>query len=356
MATDLENFIATTEHRRPARILYHGSFVADLHKRVVEHIGTEDVAGHYGFMQAAWVGLRRPAGVPAPDYSRYWEGENLPAGTFINGIGVAEVPARFYHFTGYISPLRNAASLKELEEFPLDDLSTWDSSHLRGEVEKAHAAGKFVIGGIGHMYETAWQIRGYEEFLVDTLEQPAWSECLLERIADQNRAKARALATAGVDWVHCGDDVANQQALMFSPAVWRKQHFSRWADVWRIIKEIHPAARIWYHSDGNITDIVPDMLSAGLDILNPVQPECLDTDALHRRFGKRLTFDGCIGTQSTMPWGTPADVRARVKECIEKYGQEGGLILSPTHVLEPEVPVANVDALFTACREFGSFE
>jgi uroporphyrinogen decarboxylase len=57
-----------------------------------------------------------------------------------------------------------------------------------------------------------------------------------------------------------------------------------------------------------------------------------------------------------MPWGTPADVRTRVREVIEKYGHHGGLIISPTHVLEPEVPLENIDALFDACREYGTFE
>jgi len=130
---------------------------------------------------------------------------------------------------------------------------------------------------------------------------------------------------------------------------------SRWERVWREVKEVNPDCRIWYHSDGNITSIVGDLIEAGVDILNPLQPEALDIDAIYRRYGDRLTFDGTIGTQSTMPFGTADDVRTRVKEVIEKYGQSGGLIISPTHVLEPEVPLENIDALFDACREFGQF-
>ena len=57
-----------------------------------------------------------------------------------------------------------------------------------------------------------------------------------------------------------------------------------------------------------------------------------------------------------MPWGSSKDVRARVKEVIQKYGRKGGLIISPTHVLEPEVPLANIDAFADACREYGTFE
>jgi uroporphyrinogen decarboxylase len=79
-------------------------------------------------------------------------------------------------------------------------------------------------------------------------------------------------------------------------------------------------------------------------------------DAVHKLYGDRLTFDGCMGTQSTMPFGTPDDVRQRVRDLIAAYGQEGGLIIAPTHVLEPEVPVENIDALFEACREYGTFD
>ncbi len=355
MATDLEDFIATTEHRRPSRILYHAGFTEDLRRRVIEHIGTSDIAGHYGFYATVGLALRRPDDLPPLDYSRYWEGEDLPEGTTFDAHGVAMVPAHFYHFWGYVSPLRNATSLKEIEDYPLEDYTKWDASHLAATVAEAHAQGKVACGSVGHMYETAWQIRGYEQFLLDTVERPAWAECLLERLAEQNMVKATAFARAGADVIHCGDDVANQKSLMFSPETWRRLIHSRWARIWKAVKEINPDVRIWYHSDGNIQAIVGELVEAGLDILNPLQPECLDLDAIHRRFGRRLTFDGCIGTQSTMPFGTPDEVRARVKEIIEKYGREGGLIISPTHVLEPEVPLENIDALFAACREFGTF-
>lgn len=356
MATDLEDFLATTEFRRPSRILYHASFTEDLRRRVIEHIGTTNIAGYYGFYSTHGISLRPPEGWKPPDFSKYWENEDLPEGTTINGNGVAMVPAHFYHFWGYVSPLRNAKSLKEIEEYPIVDVSDWSDAHLADEVAAAHAKGKVVIGSVGHMYETAWQIRGYEQFLIDTIERPAWAECLLQRLADNNMIRACAYARAGADVLHCGDDVANQTSLMFAPETWRKLIHSRWAKIWKAAKEIRPEIRIFYHSDGNVEAIVPDLVEAGLDILNPVQPECVDADAIHKRFGRRLTFDGCIGTQSTMPWGTPDEVRARVKEVIEKYGQNGGLIISPTHVLEPEVPLENIDALFDACREYGTFE
>ena len=356
MTTELEIFRATVEHRRPGRIMYRAGFTPDLDLRVKQHVGEgKDVAEHYGFHKCAWFGMRPPADLPKLDYSKYWEGVELPPGTTFAG-GLALVPGSMYHFSHYISPLRNATRLTDIEGYPMHDMTEWDTSWIEQEVQKAHAQGIPAQGWVGHMYESAWQVRGYEQFLMDIIERPAWADCLLERIARQNMIAAVSFARAGVDWISCGDDVANQNSLMFSPATWRKMFHAKWMRIWAEIKEINPACQIWYHSDGNISQVIDDLVDAGLDILNPVQPECMDTDALHKRFGKRLTFDGCIGTQSTMPWGTPDDVRARVKYVIEKYGRNGGLIVSPTHVLEPEVPIANIEAMVQACKEFGTFE
>ena len=130
MATDREDFLATTEHRRPSRILYHAGFTDDLQRRVIEHVGTKDIGAHYGFYRSASLWLRRPDTMPRPAYSKYWENEKIPERTVIDGRGVAHVPAHFYHFTKYISPLRNAKSLKDIEDYPFDDPSLYDAAHL----------------------------------------------------------------------------------------------------------------------------------------------------------------------------------------------------------------------------------
>ena len=98
--------------------------------------------------------------------------------------------------------------------------------------------------------------------------------------------------------------------------------------------------------------ILDDIVEIGITILNPVQPECMDPIVIRRRYGKRLAFDGCIGTQSTFPFGTPAEMRKVVKDLAAALdARNGGLMLSPTHVLEPEVPVENIEAFFSACDE-----
>jgi uroporphyrinogen decarboxylase len=108
---------------------------------------------------------------------------------------------------------------------------------------------------------------------------------------------------------------------------------------------------VWYHSDGDISTIIEDLIEVGVTVLNPIQPECLDLPELARLYGDRLCFWGCIGTQSTMPWGSPSDVKAAVKHAIDCFAP--GLVLAPTHVLEPEVPWENIVAFHEAVQEYG---
>jgi uroporphyrinogen decarboxylase len=354
MTTQLEQFFAATNHQRPDKLLFYAHFTPDLRNRVCEYIGTEDIEKHFGMFQPEAAESAIADQYKPLDFTKYWENQTLSEGSFINHLGVVEVPSGFYHFTGYISPLRNATSISELETYPITEVRHIDFAPVRKMVEDAHSQGRVARAWIGHMYEDAWQIRGYEQFLVDMLDHPSWAECLLERLFQKNYILAEGFAKAGVDLFTTGDDVANQRAMMFDVKTWRNMMLSRWKKVWRRIKEVNPNAKIWYHSDGNIFDIIPDLIEAGVDILNPVQPECLDLDDVHRKFGKKLTFDGCMGTQTTMPFGSSDDVRCRVEEIIAKYGQNGGLIISPTHILEPEVPLANIQAFYDACRSYSA--
>ena len=346
---DLQRFHATVNGERPDGILYTAGFTPDLERRLIEHAGTEDLAGHYGLFSYVHVLLKEPKGYEAPDFAVYYEDETLPEGTEIRGDGVAMVPGSFYHFRRHHSPLRNATSFEQIENYPIPDHADWLDDHMAEEVEAAHAAGKVVIGPIGHMYETAWQIRGYEAFLLDMIEHPEWAKCLLDKLAAENMSLSVAAAKAGADYLLCGDDVASQNAMMFSVPMWRDFMLSRWAKIWAAALAIKPDIQIWYHSDGDITPIIGELKDAGVTILNPVQPECMDPAEVRRNFPD-LNLHGTIGTQSTMPWGTPDEVRACVKQRIETCGAQGRLILGPTHILEPEVPIENIEAYVEAAR------
>ncbi len=332
------------------RVPRRASFVKDMRIKMTQYLGKppEDC---YAMDMVFGPGLEAPEGFQFPDYASYFPeyrvGEN---GFTIDRNGCGHINHGFHHFTEYVSPLRNAGSFEEIEDYPIVSNAAFVDDRMREACTQAHEQGEFSIVFVGHMYETAWQVRGYEEFLMDLLVEPEWAESLLDRIHANNRRVAVAAATAGCDCIATGDDIANQNAMMFQPDLWRRIMKPRWAAVIAAAREIKPDIHVWYHSDGNIWDVLDDLVEIGITILNPVQPECLDPVAIRKRFGKRLAFDGCIGTQTTFPFGTPASMRTRVLELAEALdARNGGLMLSPTHILEPDVPPANVDAFFKAC-------
>ena len=191
---------------------------------------------------------------------------------------------------------------------------------------------------------------------MDMVARPEWCEFILEKMKQRNMAKACAAARAGVDYIITGDDIANQRAMTFALDQWRKLMKPRWAEVYSAVKAIKPDIQKWYHSDGDIMDVIPELIEIGVTILNPVQPECLDPVRVKKKYGDKIVLDGTIGTQTTMPFGTPDKVRRVVKERIETLGYDGALILSPTHVLEPEVPIENIEAFVETVKEYGTLD
>jgi uroporphyrinogen decarboxylase len=348
-ASTLELFRSTMAHEPADGFLFYGSFTPLLEERLRRELHVEAGTALDAHFHARWglpVDLRAPPDAPRPDYRRYYEGVDMPQGSTIDGNGTLHVPGSVAHFTHYVSALRNATSFREIEEYPFPSVADHTDGHMAEAVRAAHADGRFAVSWGGHMYEDAWQIRGYEPFLMDMIERPEWCEHILDRLMANDLRRAETAARAGVDMLRTGDDVANQNSLMFSRDLWRRFMKPRWARVFAAARRIKPDIAIWYHSDGNITDVIPELVEIGVDILNPLQPECLDPAEVKRRFGSRLVLDGTVGTQTTMPFGSPDEVRRVVRERVQTLGADGGLVLSPTHVLEPEVPVANVTAFF----------
>ena len=109
---------------------------------------------------------------------------------------------------------------------------------------------------------------------------------------------------------------------------------------------------ISFHSDGAVFDFIPDFIEMGVDILNPIQPECMDPFTVKERFGDALSLYGCVGTQTVMPFGTAAQVRDRVRMYCDGLAKNGGLMIAPTHVLEPEVPFDNILAFVETAGEY----
>ncbi|MEG0901663.1 MAG: uroporphyrinogen decarboxylase family protein, partial [Clostridia bacterium] len=148
-------------------------------------------------------------------------------------------------------------------------------------------------------------------------------------------------------------DVGMQTGMLMHADIWRELFKPRMASIICAAKEICPKLPIFYHSCGNPTQIIGDLVEIGVTVLNPLQPECVDHLAIKEAFGDRLAFWGGVSAQGAMSFGKPEDVRTEVRRCIEVLGKNGGYLIGPNHVVEPEVPWENLLAFFDAVEEFG---
>ena len=201
------------------------------------------------------------------------------------------------------------------------------------------------------IWETAWALRGYEQALMDLAINPDLMEQILDIPFNYHLAAAQKLVQMGVDMIWIGDDVGAQQRMLISPATWRRFFKPRMATFISTLKRINPAVKVAYHSDGAIEPIIPDLIEIGLDVLNPIQPRCMDPVRLKKMYGDRLCFWGSIDEQHTLPFGTPAEVRQEVIARLQTVGRGGGLIIGPTHHVQLDTPLDNFWAMVHAIRD-----
>jgi uroporphyrinogen decarboxylase len=189
-------------------------------------------------------------------------------------------------------------------------------------------------------------MRSMENIMTDLYDHPSFVDELLDGLETVCCAVIdRLVRDYGdrIDAVGFSEDMGTQRGLMISPQSWRrflKRHQKRMYD------KIRSAGKVVYlHSCGNIEPIVGELVDIGVNMLQPIQPEAMDIFALKRRYGTHLCFAGGISTQQTLPYGTPEQVRAEVRTCIETMGQSGGYVVAPAKPILPGVPIANAVAL-----------
>lgn len=260
------------------------------------------------------------------------------------GVGWGAVPYNTPFGTGYYT---------EIIDNPLADDRVIDAYHppdpdrleLYLEAEQTIEAFKdeyWIVGGtVTTIFETAWALRGFERFLTDLSLNPDLADHILDIPYQYHLTAAKKLTKMGVDMIWLGDDVGAQDGMLISPKMWRKFLKPRMAEFISELKSINPQVKVAYHSDGNIIKIIPDLIDIGLDVLNPIQPACMDPAYIKDTYADSLCFWGSIDEQHTLPFGSPTDVRNEVINRIETLGKNGGLILGPTHHVQLDTPMEN---------------
>ena len=354
-----ERLLTACRRGQPDRVPFTFGVTPPLQAVFEEKTGASDLAEHFQFDYRT-VGAKPTQ--KQTDFTPYYSDLQLVDADF-DEWGVAHMRAHgtdpsTRHFRRRISPLRNATTVKEVEAFPFPDLDA--DYRFEGMAEKVaaiKARGLAAWGGLRFStFDHSWLLRGYETFLMDMISDPEMTAAIMDRVVTILRNTVRQYVRAGVDVIIWGEDVGMQDAMLFSPALWRKWVKPRYASMIDAAKEINPDVIIWYHSDGRIEPIIPELIEIGVEVLNPVQPETMDPAQIKSLYGDKLAFWGTISVQQTMPFGSPDDVRAEVKQRIETVGRGGGFILAPSHVLEPKVPWENILAFVQAARDYGRYD
>jgi len=292
--------------------------------------------------------------------------ENEESYTYVDEWGTTmRMPKRGGHYYDYWEfPV--TGDLDELKSYnwpdPDDPARTEglreEAFDLRSEKEYAICGSPLFGGGI---LEQAERIIGLSEFLTLLLKDREAAEYILDRLTEiYSRAAKNFLDEVGdiVDVVLYWDDVGSQSSLLISPDTYREMIKPRQAELFETIKS-HTDAKLFFHTDGAIRQLIPDLIEIGVDILQPVQVNSKgmgDTESLKREYGDELVFWGAsCDSQKVLPYGTPDEVRDETEGRIKDLKSNGGYVFSPIHNVQPGVPPENVEAMYETFFEYRNY-
>ena len=199
------------------------------------------------------------------------------------------------------------------------------------------------------LFERVWDLRGFENTLMDAVSEPEFFRQIIARVAAHQMEVLEELVALPVDGILFSDDWGEQRGILLGPKRWRAFFKEPMRRMYAFVHS-HGKATI-QHTCGNVIDVIPDAIEIGLDVLESVQPEAMSPYELKQRFGEHLTFWGGLGAQSTLPFGTPDDVRAEIRRLCREMGRGGGYILAPAKPLQEDTPTANAAAVVEAFLE-----
>jgi len=205
------------------------------------------------------------------------------------------------------------------------------------------------------LFERTWLMRGFENALMDIIAEPEFYDELIGRITEIYVEMVRACKDINADGFLFGDDWGDQRGVIVGPDLWREHIKPCWKKVY---EEVHKQSKIaMSHSCGSIHDILEDVIEIGLDVYESVQPEPnnMNPYELKKKFGDRITFWGCLGTQSIIPFGTAEEIVAEIDKLCAEMGKGGGYILAPTKPLQGDTPVENAVAIIDRLRKNNLF-
>ncbi|MCL5005023.1 MAG: hypothetical protein M1404_00695 [Acidobacteria bacterium] len=355
--THKERLLTAINHEEPDRVPICAWYTPEAEKRVLRHLGVESEETE----------TYKAAGGPLPilmdhDFLISWVGPCTgyyanPAEEYTDEWGIGWKWFRYSAGASYTEMVKHPlADLVDAADFSVPDFSGADRYAGACRLIANYGKEYGIMGGLAcTLFELSWYLRGMEQVLVDLVDNKDFMNAYLDKLMRWIDEAGNRMVGLGVDIVWIGDDFGTQDRMLISPQLFREFFKPRYAQLFQKWKTLNPQVKIAFHSDGNIYPIIPDLVEIGLDILNPVQPKSMDPARLKRDFGEHLTFWGTIDIQEVMPFGTTEDVANEVKLRLRTVGKNGGLIISPAHNIQPDVPLENILTFYETAKTFGRY-
>lgn len=379
-----QRVLAALDHREPDRVPFDfgGTFVTGIHHVAYRRLrATLGLPGEGELAEPrlglAWVGrdVRDRLGVDVgivatqpPDPAR-WRLEIRDVGDYREltdeyGMVWRQPRDGGLYFDLHESPLAGDISAADVHRYPWPDpADPHRFSSLRADCERVvfeegrASACKGIIAGT---LETSLWMRGFERFFMDMLEEPRLAEAILDKVLEVKlRYWEQVFARIGdiLDVVYDADDYGGQIAPLVSPDTWRRMIKPRIRELYAFV-HAKSRAKVFLHSDGAIRELIPDLIDAGVDALNPIQFTAagMDLAELKSEFGREITlWGGGVDTQGVLPRGSPQQVRDQVRRCVETLMPGGGYVFATVHNIQADVPPENIMAMWETLREVGVY-
>ena len=205
-----------------------------------------------------------------------------------------------------------------------------------------------VCAGATMLFRKCWILTGFSEFLEALYLDKDTVEKLLDILTDYIIDEIKLYIEAGVDIVQLGGDLGSEESMLINPELWRELFKPRLSKIISATKR----GGVWFflHSDGGIEPIIPDLIEAGIDILNPIQPECMDPAVIKDKYGSTLTLHGTMSVQKLFPFSSPQEIAEETDTRIKTCGYNGGLILGPTNAFTSDISLENIVFFYEYAR------
>lgn len=254
-------------------------------------------------------------------------------------LGVVDSPPiRQPNFTGYSFP--------QVEDLP-----------IYGFIEENNLKfpNHFHFLSIGFaLFERAWSLVGMENLMLWMLLEPNFIHDLLDQITEYNiDLIQKSAGIGGIDGVRFGDDWAGQNGLLIGEELWRQFIKPRLARMCEAAKGEN--LFIGQHCCGKAESLLPDMIEVGIDIFDPFQPEVMNVFDIFNEYYGKISFLGGLSVQKTLPYGSIRDVRQESRHLLDKLGNRGGYIFSPSHALTGDIPNENIRELIQIAKNQDRF-